>query len=84
MQRALSGDHSSATPRDVEIGTVSLPANNRCVRVCEFIDRCTSTATDVHSCPVQVTNWYPEYIADYFQHLINVFGPEFTLIYIYL
>jgi len=33
---------------------------------------------------VQVTNRYPEYIADYFQHLINVFGPEFTLIYIYL
>ena len=45
-QRILSSCH-------IEIGTVSLPASSRCVRVSEVgyhcVDHCTSTAADLHS-----------------------------------
>jgi len=74
----LSSVHT--LPRHTEIGTVivSLPASSRCVSVREFIDRCTSTAADVHSCRVQAaltSDWYAEYVADIFQDLMSFSGP---------
>jgi len=75
-------------PRRTEIGTVSLPASSRCVRVSAVvnIDRCSSTAAVLYTvalfyakptsqhCRSLAAHCYPEFFPDHFQNLVSSFS----------
>ena len=86
LSERLDGTRPSAYLRHVEIGTVSLQASSRCVRVSEA-DKIVLTIVPVQprTCTVATfyvnhrgrsvaplsTDWYPEYVSDHFQNFTN-------------